>query len=81
MLFRSYKYFKEYMSIYTISICGAIFHNIGQLLVASFVVNNFRIYLYLPVLMITAVITGYFIGLVTKYLSEYLSKYLKKVDM
>lgn len=77
-----YKYMKQYMSLYTISICGAIFHNIGQLLVASFVVNDFRIYLYLPVLMVTAVVTGYFIGLVTKYLCEYLKKIqiFKEID-
>ena len=69
-----YKYFKNSMSLWTISICGAIFHNIGQLLIASFVVQDFRIYIYLPVLLLSAVITGYFIGLSTKLLIAHLNK-------
>lgn len=69
-----YKSFKESMSLWTISICGAIFHNVGQLLVASFVVQDFRIYVYLPILLVSAVITGYFVGLSTKFLNIHLNK-------
>lgn len=64
-----YKYFKNSLSLWTISICGAIFHNIGQLLVASIVIQDFRIYIYLPVLLISAIITGYFIGWCVKFLT------------
>jgi heptaprenyl diphosphate synthase len=69
-----YRYFKNSMSLWTISICGAIFHNIGQLLVASFVVQDLRIYIYLPVLLLSAVITGCFIGLSAKFLTAHLDK-------
>ncbi|WP_411679246.1 Gx transporter family protein [Clostridium thailandense] len=69
-----YKYFKNSMSLWTISICGAVFHNIGQLFVASLVVQDFRIYVYLPVLLISAVFTGYFIGLCTKFLASHINK-------
>ncbi|MFD3157150.1 Gx transporter family protein [Haloimpatiens sp. FM7330] len=69
-----YKYFKEHFSIEIISIVGAIFHNIGQLFIAAIVVQDFKIYLYFPILMIAALITGYFIGLVGKYLNKYLLK-------
>lgn len=69
-----YVKFKELFSIQVISIVGAVFHNIGQLLVAAFVVQDFRIYIYLPVLMISAIITGYFIGLVGKYFSKHINK-------
>lgn len=69
-----YKYFKNSLSLWTISICGAIFHNIGQLLVASIVIQDFRIYLYLPVLLISAIVTGYFIGWCTKFLINNLCK-------
>lgn len=69
-----YKYLKNSMSLWTISISGAIFHNIGQLLVASFVVQDLRIYIYLPVLLVSAVITGYFIGLSAKFLTIHLNK-------
>ncbi|OBR94865.1 heptaprenyl diphosphate synthase component I [Clostridium ragsdalei P11] len=69
-----YKYFKNSLSLWTISICGAIFHNIGQLLVASIVIQDFRIYVYLPVLLISAIITGYFIGWCVKFLTNNLYK-------
>jgi heptaprenyl diphosphate synthase len=69
-----YKYFRNSTSLWTISICGAVFHNIGQLFVASIVVQDFRIYVYLPVLLVSAVLTGYFIGICTKFLSAHLNK-------
>ncbi|BAH06217.1 Gx transporter family protein [Clostridium kluyveri] len=69
-----YKYLKNSMSLWTISICGAIFHNIGQLLIASIIIQDFKIYIYLPVLLISAIITGYFIGWCTKFLMDNLSK-------
>ncbi len=69
-----YKYFKDSISLWTISICGAIFHNIGQLFVASIVIQDFRIYIYLPILLVSAVITGYFIGLSTKFLTKHINK-------
>lgn len=54
-----------------ISICGAVAHNIGQLLVAAAVVQNLRIISYLPVLLIAAVgtglVTGYTVTLLLKY--------------
>ncbi len=56
-----------------VSICGAVAHNIGQLLVAAAVVQNIRIISYLPVLLIAAVGTG----LVTGYTVTLLLKYVK----
>lgn len=43
---------------------GGISHNIGQILVAVFVVKNLNLLFYLPVLMIAGIITGFLIGLV-----------------
>lgn len=71
-----YKWFKNYIGIPTISVCGAVFHNIGQLLVASFIVQDLRIYVYLPVLLVSAIITGYFIGILTSILKGRLEKIL-----
>lgn len=62
-----YKSFGDLFSLPVISVVGAIFHNIGQLFAASLIVQNFRIFYYLPVLMISAVITGLFIGFAVKY--------------
>lgn len=67
-----YKFFKESLSVSVISICGAIFHNIGQLFVAAVVIKHFGIYVYLPVLLISGVVTGYFIGLATKFLHKHM---------
>lgn len=65
-----YKYFKDEISIPWLSIGGAIFHNIGQLLVAAIVIGDFKIYFYLPILMIAAIITGYFTGVVAENLDK-----------
>jgi heptaprenyl diphosphate synthase len=58
-----YKYFKKVFSLIAISVVGAVCHNIGQILVASLVVSNVNLFYYLPVLLISAVITGIFIGM------------------
>lgn len=71
-----YKCFKNSIGIPTISVCGAVFHNIGQLLVASFIVQDLRIYIYLPVLLVSAIVTGYFIGILASILKGRLGKIL-----
>lgn len=71
-----YKYFKNHLSIPTISVCGSVFHNVGQLLVAAFIINDLRIYVYLPVLLIAAIVTGYFIGILSSILKNRLEKIL-----
>lgn len=47
-----------------VSICGAISHNIGQITVAIILLDEFKIALYLPMLLITGAITGAIIGLI-----------------
>ncbi|MBE5944681.1 MAG: Gx transporter family protein [Lachnospiraceae bacterium] len=46
-----------------VSIVGAVFHNIGQLLVAAIVLENINILYYFLVLGVTGVIAGTFIGI------------------
>lgn len=48
-----------------VSICGAVSHNIGQTAVAVILMDEFRIAIYLPVLLIVGAITGAIIGLVS----------------
>ncbi len=45
-----------------VSVAGAIMHNIAQILVAVLIFSVTEILFYLPVLMISAVISGIFIG-------------------
>lgn len=57
-----YKTCSRFFSIKGISIVGAIFHNTTQITVASFLLGEFVILLYLPVLLVSAVITGFITG-------------------
>lgn len=72
-----FKYGKKIFSIIAISVVGAVFHNIGQILVASMVVSNTNLFFYLPILLISAVITGIFIGLTVQYTMKPLQTILR----
>ena len=56
------------LSIITISIFGGIFHNIGQLIIASFVVSSYSVMYYLPVLLIAGFVCGCIIGILARIL-------------
>lgn len=73
---------KHNVSIIGVSIIGAIFHNIGQITAAALVIKNMNIFVYLPVLFITAIITGLFIGMVSKLMLHHLTKinFLNKIS-
>lgn len=62
------------VSLVGISVVGATLHNLGQVIVASVIFQNWVILSYLPVLMITALITGIFIGLLGNHLTYRLKK-------
>ena len=57
-----------------ISIAGGITHNIGQLIVASIVVENMKLVYYLPALLIAGTITGFLIGILSKKLLPIVKK-------
>lgn len=52
------------LGVVPVSVCGGISHNIGQIVVAAFVVENYNIFYYIPVLLIAGTITGFLIGIV-----------------
>ena len=58
---------KDEFSTISVSIIGAISHNIGQLLIASIIVENILTIGYLPFMLITSLITGFFVGISVKY--------------
>lgn len=62
------------MSIVGISIAGGIFHNVGQIIVAALVVENVKMAYYLPFLLVSGVLTGFFIGLVAKFCLPHLPR-------
>ena len=53
-------------SVIGVSMAGGVTHNIGQLIVAMLVVETYQVGYYLPVLMISGLVTGALIGLVGK---------------
>ena len=54
-------------SVIGVSIAGAIAHNIGQLLVASILVENLLMITYLPFMLATSLVTGLFVGIVSQF--------------
>ena len=66
-------------SIITVSIFGGFFHNIGQVIVAMILVNNYSVLYYLPVLLIVGIVTGLIIGILAKVLYERTSVICKKI--
>lgn len=61
-------------SVYFISAAGGVMHNIGQLAVASVLVGLKAIIWYLPVLVISGLITGLLIGALVSISCQRLSK-------
>lgn len=51
-------------SVTGVSICGGVFHNLGQILTAALLISSLRIFAYFPVLIISGVISGAIIGIV-----------------
>lgn len=74
---------KNKLSIIGVSASGAFFHNLGQLIVASAIVENIGIMLYLPILSIAGIGTGIFIGITANFVVKHLSKivYFKDLNL
>ncbi|AWK50710.1 hypothetical protein DIC82_06640 [Clostridium beijerinckii] len=65
---------KDKVSIIGVSATGTLFYNVGQLIVASVIVQNIAIMLYLPILAIAGVGTGIFIGITANFIVKHMSK-------
>jgi len=53
------------MSVVGVSVVGAVFHSVGQILIAVIFLSNINIFYYLPVLLISSVITGVIVGIIS----------------
>lgn len=62
---------KSKVSIIGISATGGILHNVGQLIVASWVAQTWTVLLYLPVLSFMGILSGIAIGIAANYLLEH----------
>jgi len=60
------------MSVVGVSVCGSIFHSVGQILVAIIFLSNVNIIYYLPILLISSIITGVLVGIISdKVINRY----------
>lgn len=64
-------WFLQKRFLYLTSIIGAIFHNIGQIMAACLIVQSFSMTAYLPVLLLSGILTGLFTGLCSHYLTAH----------
>lgn len=64
--------------LWVISILGAMAHNLGQLLMAAVVLRSLAVFAYGPILLVSAIITGAFTGIVAYYLSKYQKWFIQK---
>ncbi|MDD3251484.1 MAG: Gx transporter family protein [Lachnospiraceae bacterium] len=62
-----------------VSILGGIFHNIGQLAMAAYVTQTAGVFTYLPVLLVTGVVTGGVIGLLGGLVVERITPILRNL--
>ena len=59
-----------HFSIVGVSVAGGVFHNVGQITAAVFLMDTTAIYYYLPVLLIFGIVTGIIIGLMGGYVTQ-----------
>lgn len=62
------------LSVIGVSMGGALFHSVGQILMAIMILNTKEIIYYLPYLMIFSLIPGFIIGVLSKEIIKYLEK-------
>lgn len=67
--------FNKKISYITLSILGAVFHNIGQITVLGIITDNYNIFIYCPVL----IISGIFLGAITGILLKTIMPVFKKI--
>ncbi|WP_088810699.1 MULTISPECIES: flavinylation system FAD exporter subunit EetB [Listeria] len=58
------------VSIIGVSTTGGILHNVGQLVVASWIAGSWNVMLYLPVLSFIGILSGIAIGIAANYLLQ-----------
>ena len=60
--------------LWVVSVFGAVAHNLGQLCAAVLITKTASLFLYVPVLLASAIVTGVFTGFAAMYLIRRLDK-------
>lgn len=71
---------KTKLSIVGVSMVGGICHNMGQLIVAVVLTETLRIAYYLPVLLISGMVTGLLMGIVANLVVDRVNKIKKQFN-
>lgn len=81
MVISATSFFLKENRMWIVSVFGAIGHNIGQIMMALFLLKTPQLIWYLPILLISAVITGFFTGIVAQITLKKLRKihYVKRL--
>lgn len=61
-------------SMVGVSVAGGVMHNLGQLIMAAFMMENAVILYYFPILVVSGVIAGVLTGLAGAFLQKHLPK-------
>ncbi|MCX7749529.1 MAG: Gx transporter family protein [Clostridia bacterium] len=69
-----HKKMSKYFSLVGMSVAGSVMHNIGQLTIASIIMRDIHVLTYLPVLLVSGVIMGFFVGVCGNFLVSALRK-------
>ena len=73
-MYFSLKKVNDDFSLIGVSEIGAFFHNLGQIIVAIFFMQNIKMFYYFPVLVFIGIFTGFFVGLSSNFIVEHLKK-------
>lgn len=65
---------KTYVSPIGISAAGAFFHNFGQILMAAWIIGTPKMFAYMGVLTVSALITGVIVGMTTIYYMNHMKR-------
>ncbi|MCX8129001.1 MAG: Gx transporter family protein [Clostridia bacterium] len=69
-----FKKLSKVFSLIGISIAGAVTHNLGQIIIAILVMKTLSVAAYLPVLLVSGVVMGCFVGLCSSFLCTVLRR-------
>ena len=58
----------DLFSIVGVSMAGGVAHNFGQILVAAILISDLRMFIYLPILMFSGIVSGIVIGYIAYYI-------------
>lgn len=61
-----------------VSIAGGVAHNLAQMIVAACLVTTFRLLYYLPILLVSGLVTGLLIGVISREMIRRLGSLIEK---